>query len=247
MLLKNTPASADVLRIAILCAHIFAATDSEAAQADAEKLDEQPARVLFIIAKDSTRSNEELARLQKPHGEFDTMRAYGWRIGITEKDHLQIVDYEDVPELVLKLEPLAYPVVAAVKGGEIVRYFKSGCTTPLDAWTFGWLAKGKNERPRAATIEPVTVETTGHYPLRGNHWTIDGDSNPSRATVLTHLRGPNHAHQAARYASLDAWSLEELRSLHDNLHELEMGGMSGSSRTKKTDTMSAIRKSLGRI
>ena len=95
--------------------------------------------------------------------------------------------------------------------------------------------------------EAARVETTGHYPLRGNHWSIDGDWDPTKATVVSHLRGPTHGHQVVRYGSIESWSYEELRSLHDNLHEIEMGGVSASSRgSRSSDTMSATRKSLGR-
>jgi hypothetical protein len=41
--------------------------------------------------------------------------------------------------------------------------------------------------------------------------------------VLAHLRGPNHGHAAPGYGSLETWSVEELRSLHDDLHEREGG------------------------
>ncbi len=105
------------------------------------------------------------------------------------------------------------------------RFDNYGCTTPLDAWTFGWLIKGQNERPKAAIPEAVEVETTGHYPLRGNHWSIDGIWNPSHDTLVRHLRGPNHGHQiTANNWQIKTWSDEELRSLHDDLHEREGGG-----------------------
>ena len=35
--------------------------------------------------------------------------------------------------------------------------------------------------------------------------------------LLGHLRSPNHGTQLASYANLDAWSYEELRSLHERL------------------------------
>jgi hypothetical protein len=115
-----------------------------------------------------------------------------------------------------------YPALACVDGGEIVRSFKEGCTTPLDAWTFGFLLKGKNERPKGSVPEAARVATTGSYPLRGNHWTVDGDANPSAEKLIGHLRGPHHGPQIAATYAIETWSYEELRSLHDDLHEREV-------------------------
>jgi hypothetical protein len=129
-----------------------------------------------------------------------------------------------VPELVQKLNATDFPVVAGLEKGEAVRSFQDGCSTPLDAWTFGWLATGKSERPKAIIPEAIRVASTGSYPLRGNHWTVDGDFNPTRETLLGHLRGPVHGPQIAGRYAVEAWSYEELRSLHDDLHEREMGG-----------------------
>lgn len=182
-------------------------------------------RVLFIVAKNCPRCDEELAKLRRPGGEFDAMRIAGWRIGPGPENHLQIVDETSVPELVAQLKFHEYPAVACIEGGEVVRSFTSGCTTPLDAWTFGWLAKGIDERPKPAIPEAVRVASTGNYPLRGNHWSIDGDFNPSRDKLLGHLRGPVHGPQISANYSIESWAYEELRSLHDNLHEVEMGGV----------------------
>jgi hypothetical protein len=182
----------------------------------------QPAhdsRVVFIVAKNCQRCDEELSRLQRPGGEFEKMRAGGWLIGDGRQNHIQIVDRDQVPELVNKLRPREFPVVACVDRGEVVRSFKSGCTTPLDAWTFGFLAKGIDERPPGTVLEAARVESTGSYPLRGNHWSVEGDWNPTRDKVIQHLRGPNHASELERQWQIDDWSYEELRSLHDDLHE----------------------------
>ena len=185
-------------------------------------------RVLFITAKGCDKCERELKRLRQPGGEFESMQARGWKIGETPDNHIQIVDRADVPELVELLEARELPSVVCVDDGEVLRYFKHGCTTPLDAWTFGWLMKGQNERPKAAVPEEIQVATTGHYPLRGNHWSIEGDFNPTSATLVTHLRGPNHGSQLAADWKIEEWSVEELRSLHDDLHEREGGGLSGS-------------------
>ena len=36
-------------------------------------------------------------------------------------------------------------------------------------------------------------------------------------------RGPNHGHQITANWAIESWSYEELRSLHDDLHEREIG------------------------
>ena len=95
---------------------------------------------------------------------------------------MQIVDRAAVPELVRQLNAADFPTVACIADGEIVRSFQDGCTTPLDMWTFGWLLKGIDERPSESVPEAARAESTGHYPLRGNHWSVDGDWHPVRAT-----------------------------------------------------------------
>jgi hypothetical protein len=103
------------------------------------------------------------------------------------------------------------------------------------------------------------VKTTNSYPLRGNHWSIEGDSNPSTEKLISHLRGPNHGHQIAANQTIETWSYEELRSLHDDLHEREIANgtapasygsasyYSGSqSMSSGANQFSAGRKMLGR-
>lgn len=220
---------------------------AQSAPADASRPRPQSARVLFITSKDSPRCEEELARLRRPGGDFALLAAKGWKIGDAPDSHLQIVDREAVAELVKQMGISRFPTVAAVRDGQIVRSFQDGCTTPLDKWTFGFLAKGIDERPPGSVPEAARVETTGNYPLRGNHWSIDEDWNPSREKVVNHLRGPVHGGQTARYPNLETWSYEELRSLHDNLHEIEMGGVQfGRAAASSPDPFSAARKTLGK-
>ncbi len=191
-------------------------------------------RVVLITSADNTHSKAEVARLNLPYGEFAKLRSAGWKIGSGPENHLQIVDRGQMTELVEKLSVKEFPLVAYIEGEEIVRSFKSGCTTPLDAWTFGFLAKGVDERPPGMIMEAARVETTGHYPLRGNHWSVDDDWNPTRDRVVSHLRGPVHGPQIRVGWEIETWSYEELRSLHDNLHEQEMGGVSFGSRSAPT-------------
>jgi hypothetical protein len=207
----------------------------------------QSSRVVFITTKDCPKCERELARLRRPGGDFQKMQARGWKIGKGEENHLQIVDREALGDLIAQLDPRDFPTVACISGNEIVRSFKSGCTTPLDMWTFAWLAKGVDERPPGSVPEAARVETTGHFPLRGNHWSIDEDWNPTRDKVVSHLRGPNHgAHIAANW-EIETWSYEELRSLHDHLHEQEMASGNYVGRSQPaSNPFSATRKQLGR-
>ncbi len=181
-------------------------------------------RVLFITKQGCERCETELNRLRANGGVFEKLQSTGWRIGDGPNNHIQIVDYENIPELMQLLKAKEFPTVACIVDGEIVRSFKDGCTTPLDVWTFGWLLKGENERPKSAISEAARVESTGNYRLRGNHWTVEGDPNPSKETVLRHLRGI-HGNSSAAYGAIENWSTEELRSLHDDIHEREGGGV----------------------
>ena len=156
------------------------------------------------------------------------MRLAGWLIGRGAGMHVRIIDKADAVSL-LKLsddeaDAVRVPTVLARSGDEVVRYFKDGCSTPLDRWTFDWLITGQERRPTPPPMAEVTVQSSGNYPLRGSHWSVEGDWHPAREKVLLHLRGPNHSHQLRAEWKLDDWSREELRSLHDNLHELEQFG-----------------------
>jgi hypothetical protein len=206
----------------------------------------QATRVLFIVGKNCARCDKELQRLRRPGGDFKSMRARGWKIGAGPENHLQIVERDTIPDLVQQLDAREYPVVACISNGRIVRSFKSGCTTPLDAWTFGFLAKGVDERPPGSVSEAAHVETTGHWPLRGNHWSIDDDWSPTRDRVIQHLRGAIHGHQIRSTWDIESWSFEELRSLHDDLHEREMGGVSATTRSQTNNQFSAASKIGGR-
>jgi hypothetical protein len=176
-------------------------------------------RVLLITDAASAQCQQELARLQKPGGEFASMKSQGWKIGPDAQSHVQLVDRRDVERLLQELDSSEFPIVACLNDGEVVRSFKDGCSTPLDAWTFGWLLKGVNERPRAPIPEAIRVATTGHYPLRGNHWSVDGDNNPTKETLVVHLKSPTHTNYLDATYKIEDWSVEELRSLHDDLHE----------------------------
>lgn len=208
-------------------------------------------RVMLITDLSSPSCQRELERLRKPAGEFAGMEARGWKIGAGAENHIQIVERDQFPELLKQLGTTEFPVVACISDGQIVRSFKDGCSTPLDAWTFGWLLKGINERPKAPIPEAIRVATTGSYPLRGNHWTVDGDSNPSKETLVSHLRSATHVNYLDASWKIEDWSTEELRSLHDDLHE-RYGPASPTAGVPTSNSSSATqfsgnRKALGKF
>jgi hypothetical protein len=189
-------------------------------------------RVVCITTKNDPKCDAAMAKLLRSGGDFESLRSAGWTIGETADNNIQIVDRDRIPKLASELKIREYPAVACINKVKVVRSFKSGCTTPLDMWTFAWLAKGVNERPADVVPEAAQVATTGHWPLRGNHWSVSGDWNPTREAVIEHLRGPNHAWELAADWKIEDWSYEELRSLHDDLHERypsDNGSSSGNS------------------
>lgn len=223
---RETPAARIVVAAELVSTPMSGSRDA-ATELERPRATPRNLRVVFITAKECAECNRVLTQLRRPGGDFETMRSLGWKIGEGPENHIQIVDRAAVADLVEKLGVHEFPTVACISDVEIVRAFQSGCTTPLDSWMLSWLMKGKDERPTPVKSEPTTVATTGNDPLRGNHWSLDGIWNPSKEALVSHLRGPVHGPQlAASYSSyqIETWSVEELRSLHDNLHEIEMGG-----------------------
>ena len=207
-------------------------------------------RVILVIDTTSPNCQRELDRLRKPAGEFAAMQAQGWKIGPGSENHVQLIDRQDAQILLQMLDSSEFPIVAGVTNGDIVRSFRDGCSTPLDAWTFGWMLKGVNERPKAPIPEAIRVATTGSYPLRGNHWSVDGDNNPTKETLVFHLRTVTHINYIQADWKLEDWSTEELRSLHDDLHEkYGPAGPTAATATQSTGVskFSGSNKSLGKF
>lgn len=205
---------------------------------------------ILVMTDTSPLCRSEFERLSKPGGCFSALAKQGWVIGSTPDCHIQILEARLVPHLVTQLAADEFPLVACLDQGEIVRSFRDGCSTPLDAWTFGWLLKGVSERPQAPIPEAIRVATTGHYPLRGNHWTVDGDTNPSKETLVTHLKSDTHVAYLKSDWIIEDWSTEELRSLHDDLHERYGPAppvAAAPARSPSTlDQFSGSRKALGK-
>src|SRR5579872_4263775 len=78
-------------------------TGAESSRTESRRAAPRSTRILYITAKDCEQCAAELARLRKPGGEFEAMQSQGWKIGEGPENHLQIVDREAVPDLVLQL------------------------------------------------------------------------------------------------------------------------------------------------
>jgi hypothetical protein len=196
------------------------ATSVLAQEPPAPSLPERSPRVLFIVQQGSEESTRELVRLRAPGGVFDELTRAGWKIGPRPESHLQIVDSSQVPDLIARWEIREYPTVLTIEREDIVRSFKEGCSTPLDSYTFTWLLTGISAPSGPSSVSAITVPTSGSYPLRGNHWNFEGNWNPGHQYMVSHLRGPAHASLYPRSWPVEGWSDEELRSLHDDLHEM---------------------------
>lgn len=206
-------------------------------------------RILVVFEPQSERSRTEMAKLNAPGGTLEILKKRGWKVGEDAASHIRLVDRTKPidPELQPILAQLPVgdgPVVVAIEGTEIARSFKRGCTTPLDPWTFGWLMTGNDDRPVDFIPEPIKVATTGNYRLRGNHWSIEGDWNPTQASVARHLR-TSHSNGIPAGAKIEVWSIEELRSLHDDIHDREEG-FRGRYAAATTPTRSAGGAGIGK-
>jgi hypothetical protein len=178
---------------------------------------ERNPRVFFIRSEGCSACENELQRLGKVGGTFESLRQAGWKIGPAADSHIQIVEAGTIPHLIEKFKIRAFPFVACVDDGKIIRGFQDGCSTPLDAYVFSWLLKGAADRPPSPPSD-VTVVTSGTYPLRGNHWSVEDYWRPSRQRLLGHIRGP-HGSLFPKSWQIESWAYEELLSLHDDLHE----------------------------
>jgi hypothetical protein len=99
-------------------------------------------QVLLIMSWKHPGAEAELRRLESVDGAFERLRKVGWRVGLKPDDHLRIVTDDEVRELVTKLDLKSFPSVVALHDGEVIRSFRSGCTTPLDEYTFEWMRSG---------------------------------------------------------------------------------------------------------
>ena len=69
--------------------------------------------MLFIVSKENPRCEEELARLRRPGGDFETMQTQGWKIGPGPENHLQIIDNAILADTLKHIDVKHYPVFSA--------------------------------------------------------------------------------------------------------------------------------------
>ena len=152
----------------------------------------------------------------------------GWKIGPEPTNAIQLLDVDDntieADRVLNSLDQhmAGLPFMVAVEGGKIVRRLETGCTTPIDQWSLGWLATGIDERP-GREKEPATVKRSGNYPLRGGWWIVNQyparANSPSKNYIISHLlAGGVHA---GKFAAdwIKSLSIPELHSLHSDDHE----------------------------
>lgn len=171
-------------------------------------------RLLLLHSPSSEPSRTELAKLRVAEGEFQYLEARGWKIGDSVFEHIQMIDADVWPGTAQMHGVTRFPWVGCLERGHVVRTRKAGCTPPLNGDTLYRLLTGG---PPSAKPLPGRSQ---QYPLRAGHWYIDGDFDPILETVITHLRSPMHREQIPAAWKIEDWSYEELRSLHDDLHEL---------------------------
>jgi len=203
------------------------ANSDESRDSVAEEVQPRSKRILVVTSADCLSCAEALRELESAKGPFELLRQRGWKIGAGADNHIQVIALgdgadSDVALLLTTFRASNGPVVVCVESGQVTRSFHGGCTTPLDQWTFGWLMTGNDQRPIPYQPTPVAVATTGRYPLRGNHWSVEGNLNPTREYTIQHLRSVHSGELQADW-NIESWSLEELRSVHDDLHERAEG------------------------
>lgn len=267
-----------MLKVLVLCAGVFAnsaicalsladelkavkteplkSTDVVSVPEDAiAEVQPRAKRVLLVTSPACPGCLNELRRLEAPGGPFELLRNRGWKIGAGPDSHIQMIDQSakiesDIEKVVGDLHPVNSPVVVYVENGAIARSFHGGCTTPLDQWTFGWLMTGNDQRPVPFQPEAITVSTTGNYPLRGNHWSVEGEFNPSRDYIIQHLRSTHSGYLQTSW-NIESWSKEELLSAHDDIHDRTEGfrgrysGSGSSSSSKSSHFSNAPSKASG--
>jgi thiol-disulfide isomerase/thioredoxin len=170
-----------------------------------------------------------IALAPKVEKALDALEKQGdWTIGEEPYYMIQHFFADERPELLeqlgaelgIKPENISFPFVVKIEDGKIVRRWTPGCTTPMDVWTFSWLADGVEVRPVTVEPERATVARSGQYPLTGGWWSVEGQWNPSKSFLISHLT--THSNHAGRFARRRGWletlSISELQSVHTDDH-----------------------------
>lgn len=166
---------------------------------------------------------------------WPALQKAGWKRGFSRGKPLEgvnitmvyAIDPDDPPQMLLAMlgEDWQLPALVYWESGAVVRAWVPECERPLDQWTVGWLATGKDLRP----IKPM-LQSGGLYPTRSGWWSVEGTWNASRDYVLSHLTngGPQGQHTTSvsgqRVSKFDtAWlnalSRAELHAVHSDDHE----------------------------
>lgn len=149
------------------------------------------------------------------------LREAGWSVGESHDATIQVINIDENPELWQKhgSQPDGLPQFVCLYGDQVVRSLRAGCATPMDAWGISWVYKGVDERPEPKR-EPVTADSNGIYPVRGNWWSVEGVWNADRDYVINHLlTSPNHPTLRPHADRIRKLSRVEAHSLHSDDHE----------------------------
>lgn len=174
-----------------------------------------PSKTLLLLTKRGCNPCLRIERQTLP-----ALRKSGWVIekySASGAATIWVVDESEHPGVVLKYgvadehDTYLMPQWILCEGDRVIRRsigFKTGRQV-REFWNLKSCTAVK-----AVSSEPVqqvrTVHATG-----GNHWSVEGDFNPSRSEAIEHLQEV-HGQSRSRLESMD---LESLLRLHDALHE----------------------------
>lgn len=107
--------------------------------------------------------------------------------------------------------------------------YYSGVSAPVPASVY-YSGLEKTETPKPVIAKVVVPSNASEqpkakgrsYPVRGGHWSVNGDWTPSKAELVRHLLADGMHKGKFTQAYLDGLSREELLSLHDDDHEFRV-------------------------
>lgn len=199
--------------------------DSPGLTAELISADVGPDRVVVIMSETCPPCVVAKPKMYAAFGDLSKVtEPRQWRFGSAMTDDFQVLDAERDKALVdvianMQGGELELPAFFKIENGAIVREFKVGCTTPLDQWSLGWLYHGVNNRPALTPDETATVPTSGHYPLRGGWWSVNGNWRPSKSYLVSHLADASQHRGKFDRVWLNSLTSAELNSVHSDDHE----------------------------
>lgn len=135
------------------------------------------------------------------------MRKRNWLIGKEDWNHIQFIDSDKNKDLESKYGINSLPTFIMIDpfGREVART--------------GFLNAGEMSSFYNKHKEAKKKVQTASYPLNGRTWSVNGDYNPSRQTLIDHLLyGGVHAGKFTK-DYLSQLSRDELMSLHGDDHD----------------------------